>query len=90
MFLNQMILDLSTREFLLLFSIWKNESAFPMAPASAIQQIKKPSRQSQQRPGEKIVYNFVARGSQAECDFALVINVSFHRFGVPSCLATKW
>ena len=35
MFLNQMILDLSTREFLLLFSIWKNESAFPMAHAPA-------------------------------------------------------
>ena len=35
MFLNQMILDLSTREFLLLFSMWKNESAFPMAPAPA-------------------------------------------------------
>ena len=35
MFLNQMILDLSTCEFFLLFSIWKNESALPMAPAPA-------------------------------------------------------
>ena len=35
MFLNQMILDLSTREFFLLFSIWKNESALCMAPTPA-------------------------------------------------------
>ena len=33
MFLNQMILDLFTREFSSIFSIWKNASAFPMAPA---------------------------------------------------------
>ena len=47
MFLNQMILDLSTCEFFLLFSIWKNESALPMAPALPIQQT--PSKQSQQK-----------------------------------------
>ena len=35
MFLNQMILDLSTREFFPIFNIWKNESALPMAPAPA-------------------------------------------------------
>ena len=35
MFLNQVILDLSTREFFLLCSIWKNESVLPMAPAPA-------------------------------------------------------
>ena len=88
MFLNQMTLDLSTREFLLLFSIWKNESALPMAPAPPIQQT--PSKNSQQRPREKLVYSFVAGGSQAECDFALVIYLSFHWFGIRSCLATMW
>ena len=35
MFLNQMILYLSMCEFFLLFSIWINESALPMAPAPA-------------------------------------------------------
>ena len=35
------------------------------------------------------VYNFVTRGSQAECDFALVKNLSFYRFGIRSCLATN-
>ena len=35
MFLNQMILDLFTRELSSIFSIWKNASAFPMAPAPA-------------------------------------------------------
>ena len=49
-----------------------------------------PSKQSQQRPREKLTYNFVARGSQAECDFALFINLCFHRFGIRSCLATMW
>ena len=37
-------------------------------------------------------YNFVARitrGPQADCDFALVINFSFYRFGIRSCLATS-
>lgn len=38
--------------------------------------------------GER-VYNFVARGSQAECDFALVINLSWYRFGIRSCLTTN-
>ena len=33
--------------------------------------------------------NFVARGSQAECDFASVINFSFYRFGIRSCLTTN-
>ena len=28
-------------------------------------------------------------GSKAECDFALVINLSFYRFGIPSCQATN-
>jgi len=37
----------------------------------------------------KQVYNFVAPGSQAKCDFALVINLSFYRFGIPSCQATN-
>ena len=31
----------------------------------------------------------IARGSQEECDFALVINLSFYRFGIRSCLATN-
>ena len=35
------------------------------------------------------VYNFVTRGSQAVCDFALVKNLSFYRFGIGSCLATN-
>ena len=35
MLLNQMILDLFTRECLSIFSIWKNVSALPMAPAPA-------------------------------------------------------
>ena len=34
-FLNEMIFDLSTREFFPIFNIWKNESALPMAPAPA-------------------------------------------------------
>ena len=40
-------------------------------------------------------YNFVARsalitrGSQADCDFALVITLSFYSFGIRSCLATS-
>ena len=33
MFLNEIIFDLSTREFFPIFNIWKNESALPMAPA---------------------------------------------------------
>ena len=43
----------------------------------------------------KRVYNFVARsaritrGSQADCDFALVMNLSFYRFSIRSCLATS-
>ena len=43
----------------------------------------------------KRVYNFVAlsaritRGLQADCDFALVMNLSFYRFGIRSCLATS-
>ena len=32
-FLDQMILDLFTRELFLIFCIWKNASALPMAPA---------------------------------------------------------
>ena len=42
-------------------------------------------------PAER-VYNFVARcarGSQADCDFALVINLSFYRFSIRSCVATS-
>ena len=35
MFLNEMIFDLSTREFFPVFNIWKNESALPIAPAPA-------------------------------------------------------
>ena len=35
MFLNEMIFDLSTREFFPIFNIWKNESVLPMAPAPA-------------------------------------------------------
>ena len=35
MFLNEMIFDLSTREFFPIFKIWKNESALPIAPAPA-------------------------------------------------------
>ena len=49
-----------------------------------------PSKQSQQRPREKLVYNFVRRGLQAECDFALVINLCFHQFGIRSFLAKMW
>ena len=48
MLLNQMILDLFTRECLVsIFSIWKNASALPMAsaPANSINTLK----QSQQR-----------------------------------------
>ena len=37
----------------------------------------------------KQVYDFVAPGSQAKCDFALVINLSFYRFGIRSCQATN-
>ena len=33
MFLNEMIFDLSTREFFPIFNMWENESALPMAPA---------------------------------------------------------
>ena len=33
MFLNEMIFDLSTRQFFPIFNIWKNESALPMVPA---------------------------------------------------------
>ena len=42
------------------------------------------------RPRAKRVYNFVARiarVSSTECDFALVTNLSFCRFGIRSCLA---
>ena len=35
MFLNEMMFDLSTREFFPIFKIWKNESALPIAPAPA-------------------------------------------------------
>ena len=47
MFLNQMILDLLTRELFRIFCIWKNASALPMAPApvNSINNLK----QSQQR-----------------------------------------
>ena len=41
---------------------------------------------------EQKVYNSVtrsARGSQAECNFALVMNLFFYRFGICSCLATS-
>ena len=41
---------------------------------------------------EQKVYNSVtrsARGSQAECNFALVMNLFFYRFGIRSCLATS-
>ena len=31
----------------------------------------------------------ITRGSQADCDFALVIILSFYRFGIRSCLATS-
>ena len=31
----------------------------------------------------------ITRGLQADCDFALVINLSFYRFGIRSCLATS-
>ena len=47
MFLNQMILDLFTRELFPIFGIWKNASALPMVPApvNSINNFK----QSQQR-----------------------------------------
>ena len=35
MFFNEMIFDLSTRQFFPIFNIWKNGSALPMAPAPA-------------------------------------------------------
>ena len=38
---------------------------------------------------ESKLWIFVTRGSQAECDFALVKNLSFYRFGIRSCLATN-
>ena len=42
------------------------------------------------RPSAKRVYNFVARGWQVECDFALVLIKScFYRFGIRSCLGTN-
>ena len=31
----------------------------------------------------------ITSGSQADCDFALVINLSFYRFSIRSCLATS-
>ena len=35
MFLNEMIFDLSTREFFPIFNMWKNERTLPMAPTRA-------------------------------------------------------
>ena len=35
MFLNEMIFDLSTREFFPIFNMWKNERTLPMGPARA-------------------------------------------------------
>ena len=35
------------------------------------------------------VYYFVARGSQAECQFTLVINLSFYRFGFRSYISLR-
>ena len=46
MFLNEMIFDLSTREFFPIFKIWKNESALPIeAPANSIKAASEASLQ---------------------------------------------
>ena len=36
----------------------------------------------------KFIILSIVRGSQGECDFALVINLSRYHFGIWSCLAT--